>query len=431
MNQNETSDDSDRLESASIDSASSNSKATESTTESTRTIPSKTTTSDTVLGTSSESVDVETTSNQNYNDEIIAALKLKMTAGIGPRLFGDLVKKFGSPLQVLEAPPAELRDLPGVGAKLVSAIVAAEQIDVQTQLDLCQSNGIEILAQSSVDYPQSLYQIYDPPSVLFCAGTLKPVDDMAVAIVGTRHATHYGKKVAESLARGLALAGITVVSGMARGIDAVAHRAALDAGGRTIAVLGGGLMNVYPPEHEDLAREISRQGAVLSEALPRVAPKSGCFPRRNRIVSGLSLGVVVVEAGQRSGALISARLAMEQNREVFAVPGRIDNRMSQGCHQLLRDGAKLVQSVDDILQELGPLAQPTITENGQTIRKPAELKLTEQETKVLNAIGTDPTGFDQVIAATQLPAPRVLATISVLEMRRLIQRISGTSFVRV
>ena len=301
-------------------------------------------------------IDSSTTKAQ----QIEAGLRLKLVQGVGPKTFSDLVNYFGSPSEVLAAAPAQLRNVPGVGAKIVSAIAAAPaDKSVQEQIDLCNQNGIEIITAGSREYPAILDEIYDPPSVLFCAGELTPADEIAVAIVGSRHATQYGKKVTQQLARGLALAGVTVVSGMARGIDGIAHRAALEAGGRTIAVLGGGILNVYPVEHTDLANQIKENGAVLSEALPMVAPKSGCFPRRNRIVSGLSLGVVVVEAGARSGAAISARLAMEQGRDVFAVPGRIDSRMSFGCHKLLKDGAKLVQSVDDILDELGPLFAPT------------------------------------------------------------------------
>lgn len=365
------------------------------------------------------------------HDQMHASLRLSMTPGIGPRLYGELIETFGSPCQVLEASPAQLRQVPGVGTKLLNAILCASEIDLQPLLRQCLQNQISLQTPLDKSYPPSLTEIYDPPSVLFSQGEWKPTDAVAVAIVGTRHATQYGKKVAESLGRSLAMAGVTVVSGLARGIDGIAHRAALAAGGRTIAVLGGGILNVYPPEHAELAQQIKTQGVVVSEALPDSAPKSGSFPRRNRIISGLSLGVVVIEAAQRSGALISARLAMQQNREVFAVPGRIDNRMSQGCHSLLKDGAKLVQSVDDILEELGPLATPTKLDNQMTIRRPAELQLTDQEARVLNAIGSEPTSFDEVIAATQLPAPRALATISILEMRRLIRRVSGSSFVRL
>lgn len=369
-----------------------------------------------------------------YSDsvDIESALRLKLVPGIGPKTYSDLVNHFGSPTKVLEAAPALLREVQGVGAKIVSAIIAAPgDQSVATQLKICRDNDIQILSAASSQYPRILDEIYDPPSVLFCAGEITAADEIAVAIVGTRHATQYGKKVAEQLARGLAMAGITVVSGLARGIDAVAHRAALDAGGRTLAVLGGGILNVYPAEHAGLADQIKKSGAVLSEALPKVAPKSGCFPRRNRIVSGLSLGVVVVEAGDRSGASISARMAMEQGREVFAVPGRIDSRMSAGCHKLLKDGAKLVQSVDDILDELGPLISPTKIDAETTIHHPAELKLTEQEKKILNVISNEPTSFDFVVSEAGLPTARVLSTITVLEMRRLIRRVTGTTFVRL
>ncbi len=360
-----------------------------------------------------------------------AALSLCMVPGVGPKIFADLVARFGSAALALDAAPSDIRDVPGVGAGLVGKIVAAaDGSAIRDQLKLCLENDIQIYDQTSESYPSQLKEIYDPPAILFGKGQLQPVDSLSIAIVGSRHATHYGKTVAENLARGLSLAGFTIVSGMARGIDAAAHRGALKAGGRTIAVLGGGLLNIYPPEHATLAAEIAQQGVVLSEALPRNAPKAGCFPKRNRIVTGLSLGLIVVEAGDRSGALISARLAMEQGREVFAVPGRIDSRMSRGCHRLIRDGAKLVECVDDVLEELGPLAIPATIDSQTSVHHPAELKLTEQESQVLNAISNEPTEFDVIVAETGLPPARVLSTISVLEIRRLVKRVSGTALVR-
>ncbi|MFK7768834.1 MAG: DNA-processing protein DprA [Mariniblastus sp.] len=361
-----------------------------------------------------------------------AALCLSLVPGIGPRVYADLVQAFGSPAEVLDAEPAKLREVPGVGAKLLREIATAkESSNVQEQLEICQKNEIKILERGGKSYPERLNEIYDPPSILFAQGNFLAADNLGIAIVGSRHASNYGTKVAEQLARGLAMAGMTIVSGLARGIDAAAHRGALHAGGRTIAVLGGGLLKMYPPEHDVLAQEIKNQGAVVTESLPLSAPKTGSFPRRNRIVTGLSLGVIVVEAGERSGALISARLAMEQGREVFAVPGRIDNRMSRGCHRLLRDGAKLVESVDDVLEELGPMASEVAVGEEKLIRRPAELKLTEQESKVLNAIRTDATEFDDIIELTELPPARVLSTISVLEMKKLVRRVSGTSLVRI
>jgi DNA processing protein len=364
--------------------------------------------------------------------DIESVLRLNLVPGIGPIVYADLVDAFGSPAKVLDAAPAQLREVRGVGAKLVSGIVTAhEKIDVSHQRELCQTNHIQILDRHHVAYPTRLKEIYDPPSVLFSQGSLQPADNLAVAIVGSRHATSYGIKTAEKLARGLAMTGLTIVSGLARGIDAAAHRGALEAGGRTIAVLGSGHLKMYPPEHDQLAIEIAKHGAVVTESLPTSAPKTGSFPRRNRIVTGLSLGLIVVEAAERSGALISARLAMEQGREVFAVPGRIDNRMSRGCHKLIQDGAKLVESIDDVLEELGPMASPIEIEGKTSIRRPAELKLTEQETQILNSISNEPTEIELIVRETELPVARVLSTISILEMRRLIRRASGTAVARI
>ena len=246
-----------------------------------------------------------------------------------------------------------------------------------------------------------------------------------------RRATHYGIRQVERLAAGLSTAGLTIVSGLARGIDAAAHRAALKAQGRTIAVLGSGVLNIYPPEHAALANEIRNQGAVISELPPLRKPMSGTFPMRNRLITGMSLGVLVVEAGDRSGALISASHAAEQGREVFAVPGPADSRTSRGCHQLIRDGAKLVESVDDVLDEFGPLVDSLPRPDGGVLRHPAELKLNDQERQVLDAIQTEPTAIDLIAATTDIPIHRILATLSVLEIRHLIRRVSGNTVVRL
>jgi DNA processing protein len=225
---------------------------------------------------------------------------------------------------------------------------------------------------------------------------------------------------------------VTVVSGLARGIDAAAHRGALNAGGRTIAVLGSGLAKLYPPEHGELAMQITAHGAVISEAAMLAEPIAGAFPQRNRIISGLSSGVLVVEASERSGALITVVHAIEQGREVFAVPGPIDSRMSRGCHHLLRDGARLVESVDDILGELGPLIAPAEQPEGPPIHKPAELLLNDHEKLVLQVVGENrATTVDEVIGASGLATPQVLTIVSVLEMRRLIRRVSGNAVIRI
>ena len=267
--------------------------------------------------------------------------------------------------------------------------------------------------------------------MLYTQGTLLPQDEMAIAIVGTRHATHYGRNQARRLAAGLSRAGLTVVSGLARGIDAEAHQAALAANGRTIAVLGSGLLEIYPSENQELAHRVTQNGALVSECPTLAKPCKGAFPRRNRIVTGLCQGVIVVEAGDRSGALISARLAMEQGREVFAVPGPADSRTSRGCHQLIRDGAKLVADPEDVLEELGPMFQSTTDAKGREVHHPAELQLNDQERSVLDAIRSDSTTIEEVVEACELPVHRVLSTLSVLEMRRLIRRLSGMQVVRL
>ena len=369
---------------------------------------------------------------QPVDDALVAALRLSLIAGVGPRIHQQLLTHFGTAAAVLRAPVSELRQVPGVGPKLSRSIAtSADEVDVDIELQICRDNDVGILRPTDDRYPRMLKEIDDPPSVLFMAGDVLPQDALSVAIVGSRHATHYGLQTAERLSAGLARAGFTIVSGLARGIDTAAHRGALNAGGRTIAVLGSGVLNVYPPEHKELALDISHNGALISEAPPRRGPMSGAFPQRNRLITGLSLGTIVVEASERSGALISARHAMEQNREVFAVPGRIDSRMSKGCHQLIRDGAKLVQSIDDVLEEFGPLVEATSTEDGHTVRHPAELQLNEQEQQVLDAISSEPTEIDEVAATSGLPVHRVLSTISVLEMRRLIRRASGHQVARV
>jgi DNA processing protein len=364
----------------------------------------------------------------------IAELLLALTPGIGPRHRKALIAHFGSAQAVLAAAAHDLRSVTGIGQKLSRSIVQARgEIDVNAQLAECRDNGVELLIESEPEYPPVLRTIPDPPGILFVRGRLAPSDGLALAIVGTRHATQYGIAQGERLAAGLARAGYTIVSGLARGIDAAAHRGALKAGGRTLAVLGSGVLNVYPPEHTSLADEVIAHGALISENPPRAPPLSGAFPQRNRIITGLSLGVIVVEASDRSGALISARHATEQGREVFAVPGRIDSRMSRGCHRLIRDGAKLVESVDDVLEELGPLATPTVpaqAEDTAAVRHPAELQLNEPEKIVLAAIGDEPLTIDDVAVTSGLPVHNVLATLSVLEMRRLIRRIGGNRVMR-
>ncbi len=363
-------------------------------------------------------------------DSLESELRLSLVSGIGPLLRKALIEHFGSPARVLASGSGQLREVPGVGPKLAEAIASADRIDVRAELELCERHQIDVVTQDDARYPRLLREIPDPPGLLFCQGQLLPRDAVAIAIVGTRHATSYGRKQAEQLSMSLARAGMTIVSGLARGIDGVAHEAALAAGGRTIGVLASGLLEVFPPEHKNLVAKMIQSGAVLSENPPRYKPFSGAFPRRNRLITGMCLGVIIVEASQRSGALISARHATEQGREVFAVPGRVDSRMSRGCHDLLRDGARLVQTADDVLEELGPLVEAIPCQDGRLMHHPAELQLTAQERSVLDCVGIEPTSIDQIAHDTGLPIHRVLSTVSVLEVRRLVRRVSGNTVVR-
>ena len=369
--------------------------------------------------------------NKLQDPEFIAAIRLALSSGIGPAKVQALTNYFGSLSAALAATTSQLQAVSGIGPKVANTIASASQLDVQRELDHCRDFGIRILTRGCDDFPELLREIPDPPILLFVKGEILPCDELAVAIVGTRHATHYGKKQAERFGYELAKAGFTIASGLARGIDAAAHRGALKAGGRTIAFLGGGVSKIYPPEHGALAEEVSQNGAIVSEAAPLVSPIAGAFPQRNRLITGISLGVVIIEAAARSGALISARMAMEQNREVFAVPGQIDNPVARGVNGLIKDGATLVQSVDDVIEQLGPLRKPLQVSEQQTVIQPAELQLNDQEQLVLQHIDLAPMSLDALVARSKLPVHRVLSTLSILEMKRLIVRTNGTTVQRI
>lgn len=363
---------------------------------------------------------------------LLDLLRLTMVPGVGPKTCRALLERFGSAGKVLGAAESTLRDVPGVGGRLAEKIARARrEVDASGELDLCRERGVRPVARGAEGYPPPLEDIPDPPSLLYVRGTIEPADQLAIALVGSRKCTPYGIRIAERLAASLARVGLTVVSGLARGIDAAAHRGALTAGGRTIAVLANGLAEVYPPEHEGLAREVAAAGALISESPMRQEPIAGLFPQRNRVISGLSLGVVVVEASPKSGSLSTAKHAMEQNREVFAVPGPVDSLASRGCHYLIRDGARLVETVDDILEELGPLVREIRAGPGEpAVRHPAELSLSDQERSLLNRLDDHPVAVDALIVASGLTPSQVMATLSVLEMRRLVRRLPGPAFVR-
>jgi len=281
-------------------------------------------------------------------------LALKSIAGIGNITFTALVDKFGSPSFIFNAAVSKLTEVNGITKKMASNINNFRDWDkINHDLEFLNKNGINIVTYQDEYYPAKLINIYDRPPFLYVQGSLIK-DDINIAIVGSRIASTYGKYTTEKISRELAGKGLTIVSGLARGIDSAAHRGALFAGGRTIAVLGSGLDVVYPPENKKLFADIIQTGAVISEFPPGTPPRSANFPSRNRIISGISYGVLVVEAGEKSGSLITARLALEQGREVFAVPGSIDASNSRGTNKLIKQGAKLIENADDIVEEIWP-----------------------------------------------------------------------------
>jgi len=360
-----------------------------------------------------------------------AFFRLALVNGVGPRLLAALMGHFGSAAATLNATLSQLGQVPRVGPKLSTLIRDESQSDLADRVSQhCKENEVKIVLAGDASFPRLLEELADPPIMLFVRGEFKKEDQLSIGIVGTRHCTSYGRTMAERLSKSLARYGITIVSGLARGIDAICHRGAIEVEGRTIAVLGSSVTDIYPPEHRELADQISEQGVLISETHPFAKPKAGVFPQRNRIISGLSLGVIVVEAAERSGSLITARHAGEQGRDLFAVPGPATSRMSRGCNALIRDGAILIQDAEDVIEHLGPLVEKANLGEGNVVHHPAELQLNEIEQAVLQAIESTPTDIDQVIANSKLPVPRVLSTLSVLEVRGLIHRLSGRTVIR-
>jgi DNA processing protein len=358
--------------------------------------------------------------------QLLDALRLNLVPGIGPRLQKVLVDAFGSPAGILAASVAELQQIDGIGPKLSAAIAAhRDPAAAQSELERCRQAGVRLLLKGTAEYPRMLAEICDPPPLLYCRGQIEPRDELAVAIVGSRRCSIYGRQQAERFASALARAGITVVSGLARGIDSAAHRGALEAAGRTIAVAATGLAQVYPPEHRELAAQIAEQGAVVCESPLDQEPVAGLFPQRNRIISGLSLGVIIIEATRTSGSLHTARHAMEQGREVFALPGRIDSLTSEGCHNLIRDGVPLIRGVDDVLEALGPTIGPVQHSETEQVHSPRELTLSDQERAILNLVTAEPRLIDEVVRDSAIESSRVLATLTVLEMKRMLRRLPG------
>jgi len=359
-------------------------------------------------------------------ESLIQWLGLKSVPGVGNRLFFHLIEHFESPKKVFSAPKVELLKVEGVSDRLVPVIQRYKiPKEVKEDLSLAQKNGVKIITFSDSDYPSLLRHIHDPPPVLYVRGKVHG-DSLNIAIVGSRNPTSYGRTVTERLSGDLAQRGFTVVSGMARGIDAAAHIGALATEGKTVAVLGSGMGTIYPAENKRLFYRIAESGAVISEFPFLTPPDAHNFPVRNRIISGLSLGTVIVEATHRSGSLITARLAAEQGREVFAVPGSITSFKSMGTHRLIKQGAKLVEHVEDILEELN-LDQPIPSID--TKEKPA-IPLTPEEKKILNELSPYPIHIDKLVRNLSLSAAQVSSLLLQLELKGLVTQSPGKLFTR-
>lgn len=355
-----------------------------------------------------------------------AYIALNMVPKIGPVKVRRLLAAFASPGAILQAPAAALQRVEGVGTEVSASIRSwQDHVDPAAEMRLARDFGAEVMTLGSPHYPPWLREIHDPPTVLYVWGTLQERDRHGIGVVGTRKPTHYASGCAKKISYQLAYSGITVVSGLALGIDTAAHQGALAAKGRTLAVIGSGLLKLYPPENLSLAEKIATSGAVISEFPMGTSPDKQTFPMRNRIISGLSFGLLVVEAGGRSGALISANQAGEQGRAIYAVPGRIDQPNAIGSNRLIQQGAKLITSASDILDDMGML----FAETPQL--PPQALPVFEgHEAAVFKALGDDETLMDEIITRCGLPTPVVSSTLLGLEMKKLVRRLAGSRFVK-
>ena len=398
--------------------------------------------------------------------ETISLIHLNLIQGVGLKTVQVLRDVFGTAERALRATVDEFRKIDGLSPAMCDLLIQKPVLyPIERELELINKYGCQVLTLYDEAYPQHLKEIDSPPLVLYIKGELTPEDSLSISLVGSRNAKDYGRKVSYRLSYQLAQRGLTVVSGLARGIDTSAHRGALEAGGRTIAVMGNGLSVIYPAANRDLVKKIETSGALISEFPVGVKPKPGNFPRRNRIISGLTLGTVVVEASNRSGALITARLAGEQGREVFAVPGEIFSELSAGTHRLINNGAKLINNVDDLLNELpqhvlsqlqsstsapsesdigtGSSQEPLIGKRNTKIasaQSPAEAQqpvqstpppdLLPDEKTVFDAIEAPSSHIDTIVRTTQLPIAQVSSVLLMLELKGIIQQLPGKQFAK-
>jgi len=358
-------------------------------------------------------------------------INLSAIPGVGPTRIRALVAHFRSTEDIFRASIRELSSIDGI--EHITAKNIKDYSDFkfgEQQLSRAKQNGVEIIDFWDEHYPENLKKIYDPPAFLYVKGTISKQDKFALSIVGTRLPSNYGRLVAEKIAKELAQKGLVIVSGLARGIDTICHWAALQVGGRTLAVMGSGLDYIYPGENKKLAEKIFQQGALISEFPIGTKPDAVNFPRRNRIIAGLTLGTIVVEAGVKSGALLTANYALEQNREVFAVPGNINSPKSMGTNQIIKDGAKLISSVNDVLIELEPQLKQFLKEDEKQQNRVFE-DLSEIEIKLLKNLSNEPIHIDKLANLIDKSTAETLSALLPLEFKDLVKQLPGKLFVRV
>jgi DNA processing protein len=382
------------------------------------------------------------TGNLDHSVNIEHWLRLIRAEGIGPTLFKRLLDHFGDVERILGVSAAQLTKVEGIGFKTAERIARTRSdFNAEKELALAEKLNVRLLHLHDDRYPPALKAIYDPPPVLYVRGALTRADNLAMAIVGCRRCTHYGTEQANRFSHLLASAGFTIVSGLARGIDSAAHHGALAAKGRTIAVQGCGLANVFPPENKKLFEQIAESGAVVSELPLTYEPLAENFPARNRIIAGLSMGVLVVEATYRSGALISAQAALENNRDVMAVPGRIDSPTSAGCHRLIKQGARLIDSIEEMMEALGHIghglndhvreaAVKAENEAEKTLFDLSRLNLTSEEKQIMEHLNSEPVHVEDLIAQTRLSPGRINAAVIHLQLKGLIKQLPGNCYIR-
>ncbi|MEK7285949.1 MAG: DNA-processing protein DprA [Nitrospirota bacterium] len=383
-------------------------------------------------------------------ESLVHALSLRNVSGVGSVLYKRLIETFQTAESVFSTDAEALSEVEGVSESAIQNILTFHDFDsAKREIEKIEKEGVTVLTLNDPAYPKLLLDIYDPPPILYRKGNISDAtehDPYPIAMVGTRNMTAYGKSVAQWTACELAKVGVTVVSGFARGIDAISHQTAIASGGRTFAVLGCGIDVLYPKEHRKLYDDILEHGFIFSEFPMGTIPEPRNFPKRNRIISGLSLGTIIVEAAQKSGSLITARLALEQGREVFAVPGSIFSETSKGVHDLIQSGAKLVQAIDDILRELLPqmrAAHPALPNAGKesffrpvTLQEPVKEKknlpeMTPQEKIIYDLLSKEPKQINTIIEASALTSAMVSYYLLELELKGVVRQMTGQFYVRL